>query len=248
MSAFGRFVLWDSAAGARVFEQSHRDPMESIADHFAWLMARARRPVLLFVDDLDRCSHEYVVDFLDSVQTLVRDANRRIEETSGSNCACDVVVAADGRWIRASYEHAHADFAEAVGEPGRPLGYLFLDKIFQLTVPVPSMSRQRQAAYLKALLDVEQDTDHQKGLAVRVHGIRQRVAQSTREAEAQEAFAEATSEVRTVVAGSVVSKLAEPHIEKATEHRLERFAGLLEANPRAMKLVLTPTGWRGRSR
>lgn len=242
MSAVGRFLLWDSAAGARVFEQSHRDPMESVADHFAWLINRAGRPVVFFVDDLDRCADEYVVDLLDSVQTLIRDAPGRLDAQPHGDRTCYVVVAADGRWIRTSYEHAHGEFVDAVEEPGRPLGYLFLDKIFQLTVPVPTISPQRQAAFLQALLHVEQDTAQERRLDVEVRDVAERVEESTTEAQALEAFDAAPPEVRAAVAGTVVGKLAQPQIQAATEHRLERFAGLLETNPRAMKLVLNAYG------
>lgn len=243
-SGVGRFLLWDSAAGARVFEQSHRDPMESVADHFAWLIARAGRPVVFFVDDLDRCANEYVVDLLDCVQTLIRDAPGRIDDERRGERACHVIVAADGRWIRTSYEHAHAEFADAVEEPGRPLGYLFLDKIFQLTVPVPSISPQRQAAYLQALLRVKQNGDgvEEHELEVAVDAVKQQVQASTSEAEALEAFDGASLAVRAEVVEAVVGKLAEPQIEQGTQHRLERFAGLLETNPRAMKLVLNAYG------
>lgn len=241
-SGVGRFLLWDSAAGARVFEQSHRDPMESVADHFAWLIARAGRPVVFFVDDLDRCAHEYVVDLLDSVQTLIRDAPGRIDDERRGERACYVIVAADGRWIRTSYEHAHQEFAQAVEEPGRPLGYLFLDKIFQLTVPVPSISPQRQAAYLQALLRVKHDGEQEHRLELAVDAVRQQVQASTSEAEALEAFDGASLAVRAEVVEAVVGKLAEPQIEQGTQHRLERFAGLLETNPRAMKLVLNAYG------
>ena len=142
-SAVSRFLLWDSAAGAKMFEQSHRDPMDSIADHFGWLVARAGKPVVFFVDDLDRCSNDYVVAMLDAVQTLVRDAPARLRPRAPTRApgaappvipgppppVCHVIVAADGRWIRTSYEQAHSQFAEAVAEPGRSLGYLFLAKI-----------------------------------------------------------------------------------------------------------------------
>jgi hypothetical protein len=39
-----------------------------------------------------------------------------------------------------------------VAEPGRPLGYLFLDKLFQLSIPVPMLNAQRQQAYMRELL------------------------------------------------------------------------------------------------
>jgi KAP family P-loop domain len=73
----GRFLLWDSARGARLFEQSNTNPMQEVADHFAWLLRRVGRPVALLIDDLDRCPERYVVELLDAVQTLLRDALKR---------------------------------------------------------------------------------------------------------------------------------------------------------------------------
>jgi len=252
-SAAGRFLLWDSAAGAKVFEQSQRDPMDSIAEHFGWLIARAGKPVVFFVDDLDRCSNEYVVAMLDAVQTLVRDARtrRRRPDRSRSGgvapAACHVVVAADGRWIRTSYEQEHAAFADAVAEPGRALGYLFLAKIFQLTVEVPSISPHRQDAFLRRLLRSSgnragSDEGGAQEVATKVAAVAQQVAGSTSEAETLAAYDQAEAPVRAAVAEKVVAKLAEAQIERSTEHALERFAPLLEPNPRAMKLFVNAYG------
>jgi hypothetical protein len=148
----GRFLLWDSARGARLFEQSNTNPMQGVADHFAWVLRRVRRPVVFLIDDLDRCAEGYVVELLDAGQTLLRDAPKHVlrEDTRGFQTY--FVVAGDGAWIRTSYEVAYQTFAASVAEPGRSLGYLFLDKLFQLTVPVPALSAQAQDAYLKALL------------------------------------------------------------------------------------------------
>jgi hypothetical protein len=238
--AVGGFLLWDSAAGARVFEQSHRDPMESVARHFAWLIARAGRPVVFFVDDLDRCENEYVVAVLDSIQTLVRDAPHDGDVSRPAGCY--VIVAADGRWIRKAYECAHDTFADAVAEPGRPLGYMFLNKIFQLTVPVPAMSPQRQELYLQALLRVHQNGARGADLAEQVDVLTERVKASTNEEQTLKVLSDAPTEVRAEVAEKVVEKLAEKQIQDVTAHQLERFAALLEPNPRAMKLVLNAYG------
>ena len=149
----GKLLFWDSATGAKLFEQSDENPTESLAEHFAWLLVRARRPVMFVIDDLDRCGHDYVVDLLDAVQTLIRDVPRRQHRaTAGALVAPYFVVAADGAWIRRSYEVRHEQFKDAVAVPGRPLGYLFLDKIFQLTIKIPSIGWAAQRAYLEQLL------------------------------------------------------------------------------------------------
>ncbi len=221
------FLMWDSAMGARRYEQWHRDPMEGLAEHFAWLIACAPQPVIFFVDDLDRCDECYVVDLLDSIQTLVRHNAGR---DSCKRAPC-FVVAADGRWIRQSYEHTHAGFEEAVGEPGRPLGYLFLDKIFQLSVDVPAIGAEQQTDYLRRLLG----RDELASASGSDTGALDLVEQSVSQRDIIDAVNGASPIERTHAAAAAVEKLCEPAVERATEHELEKFASLLARNPRSMK-------------
>lgn len=232
----GRFLLWDSARGARLFEQSNTNPMQDVADHFGWLVVKVGRPVVFFIDDLDRCPESYVVELLDAVQTLVRDAPRWRPKRAKAAVATYFVVAADGAWIRKSYEIAYGTFEQYVAEPGRPLGYLFLDKLFQLRVPVPSIDAPRQDEYLRALLGVH--TPKQTGIddpGLEERAIRERLGRSATEAQILEALREASPEVRDRVAGAAVERLSTPEVEAATEHSLQRFGMLLQPNPRSMK-------------
>ncbi|WP_324924258.1 P-loop NTPase fold protein [Actinophytocola sp.] len=221
----GRFLLWDSARGARLFEQNNTNPMLEVTRHFGWLLRRSSKPVVFLVDDLDRCPDSYVVELLDSVQTLVRDAGTP---------SAHVVVAADGAWIRTSYELHYATFAAAVAEPGRPLGYLFLDKFFQLRVPVPTIDATRQRQYLRELLRgpaaVARTT-----LAQEESRVRRQLDRSVTEAQVVETLRGTSDEVRDRVAGAALDKLTTPEAVAASEHSLQRFAVLLPPNPRTMK-------------
>jgi WD40 repeat protein len=218
------FLMWDSAMGAKRYEQWHRDPMEGLAEHFAWLVTHSPWPILFFVDDLDRCDEGHVVDLLDSIQTLVRDS------ASGSSGAPCFAVAADGRWIRRSYERTHEGFDEAIGEPGRPLGYLFLDKLFQLTVEVPTIGRAQQEGYLRHLLGVERVDEPSDGMTVQ-----NRIAGSRDEQGIVDALNSASPRDRVDATAAAIKRLSEPSVERATEHDLQKFAGVLERNPRSMK-------------
>src|SRR6476469_7919587 len=221
----GRFLLWDSARGARLFEQNNTNPMLEVTRHFGWLLRRSSKPVVFLVDDLDRCPDSYVVELLDSVQTLVRYAGTP---------SAHVVVAADGAWIRTSYELHYATFAAAVAEPGRPLGYLFLDKFFQLRVPVPTIDATRQRQYLRELLRgpaaVARTT-----LAQEESRVRRQLDRSVTEAQVVETLRGTSDEVRDRVAGAALDKLTTPEAVAASEHSLQRFAVLLPPNPRTMK-------------
>ena len=65
-----------------------------------------------------------------------------------------VLAVGDRRWLRAAYEEAYATFSPYVSEPGRPLGHLFLDKLFQVRIELPQLSQQRVDRYLASLLSV----------------------------------------------------------------------------------------------
>jgi hypothetical protein len=221
------FLMWDSAMGAKRYEQWHKDPMEGLAEHFAWLVARTLRPIVFFIDDLDRADERYVVDLLDSIQTLVRNP---AGERPGTRAPC-FVVAADGRWIRRSYEDTYAGFTDTVGEPGRPLGYLFLDKIFQLTVDVPAIGSEQQLPYLRRLLGGEDGIGKRDGYMPAL----ERVAQSNSQREILAAVNHATPQERAGATAAALEKLSDPDVELTTEHELQKFAPLIERNPRSMK-------------
>ena len=227
-----RMMLWDSARGARVYEQAESDPMEHVAEHFGWLTRRAGRPILFFVDDLDRCPGEYVVELLEAVQTLVRDAAPDAHGTY-------FVVAADGSWVRASYEQRYSDFAGSVGEPGRPLGYLFLDKLFQLTVRVPVVSELDQSHYLAGLLAVRRDAPD---VRAEVALAERKLEGGRTDAEVVAVLEEASPAAREVLRAQAIDRLSDEGVQAATEHALEQFAPLLEPNPRAMKRFVNAFG------
>jgi len=220
-----RFLLWDSARGARLFEQSNTNPMLEVTRHFGWLLRKSAKPVVFLVDDLDRCPDRYVVELLDSVQTLVRD--------SGPPSA-HFVVFADGAWIRTSYELHYATFADVIAQPGQPLGYLFLDKFFQLRIPVPAIDATRQRQYLRELLRGPV-APQPPAVAREESRVRRQLAESVTEAQVVETLRGTTEEVRDRVAGAALDKLSTAEAVAATEHSLQRFAMLLPPNPRTMK-------------
>ncbi|SER42158.1 P-loop NTPase fold protein [Actinokineospora terrae] len=217
-----RFLLWDSARGARLFEQSNTNPMLEVNRHFSWLAKRAKRPVVFLVDDLDRCKESTVVELLDTVQTLVRDTGPHF------------IVAADGAWIRAGYEQAYEKFSTAVAEPGRPLGYLFLDKFFQLRVQVPAIDSPRRQDYLRQLLRTV-DIPRPREIAAEEGRVLAQLGRSVTEAQVVDALSTASPVVRGRVAGEALRRMSTPAAVVATEHSLQRYGGMLPPNPRAMK-------------
>jgi hypothetical protein len=234
-----RFLLWDSARGAQVFEQTNTNPMQDVADHFGWLARRVGKPVVFFIDNADRCSQTYVVELLEAVQTLIRDSAHGSKDGDDSGSPSQTsevafVIAADGAWLRRSFELIYGDFSNAIAEPGRGLGYLFMDKLFQLRAPVPSLDDTAQELYLRELLKID-PTEVKSNLRSEEQTVLERVATSESAEEAAQAVRQASPTVRIRVAPSVIARLTEPEGATATEHRLRKFGPLLAPNPRSMK-------------
>jgi hypothetical protein len=219
-------VLPTSHRAVQAFIQSSRDPMKAVAAHFASLAKRAY-PLAVFIDDLDRCREEYVVQLLEGIQTLFRDAQ------------VAYVVASDRRWIEASYEVVYERLAKSVGEPGRPLGYLFLHKAFQVSAGVPPMNDSVATGYWTGLLE---RSDHpttassEQALA----DARERFAVSRSPEDVEQALAGFTGDPAEygVLAQAGLERLAAPEMRLKTEHALLSLEPLLERNPRAMKRLV----------
>jgi KAP family P-loop domain len=227
VSAFAtRSLLSGSASAAQQFMRSAIDPMQRIANHFQDLLGWIGRPVIVFIDDLDRCRSDYVVSLLEGIQTLFKD--RRIV----------YVLSADRRWIYACYENVYDKFACAVREPGRDLGCLFLEKAVQLSVSLPRLSESLQAAFWDYLVK-GQKGDAQRQMKEAAEQARSDLAGAfTPEQIAAKLKSSANPIQEHARREEAVRRLATEQAEASTEYFLKDFARLLEPNPRAMKRLL----------
>ena len=233
-----RSLLSGSARAAQSFMETAGDPMERVCVHFRELVGWVGRPVVVFLDDLDRCQPKYVVELLEGVQTLFSD--QRVV----------YVVAADRRWLNTCFETTYQAFADAVKEPGRRLGSLFLEKAFELSISVPRLSDEMRQVYWDYLVgggtqgDIER-TIRQKTAeaeseftgAVTEAQVLRRLQQGAGGGDAQ--GAENRDALRAqLMRSAAVRKLASRKAVASTEYFLKPFAPLLEPNPRAMKRLV----------
>ena len=264
--AAARYLLPGSKRSAESLIENSENPVRQVGRLFARSLRRASKPVVFLIDDLDRCDADYVVEFLEVVQTLVRGAPAFLEEDStlakrrwgvalmrwlGHGSPSRTAgpygfIAADGRWIRASYEQHFGAFG-GTSTPGRPLGYLFLEKVFQLHVLLPVVTDTARKSYFGALLttrrsDPADDADQRQVVAA-----------------ADKAISRARNEEELLSAGRMVQQIDDPRkrvellgktavrfseraIEDAPSHELAEFVTLLDPNPRSMKLFVNTYG------
>lgn len=117
-------------------------PMEELLRRYDFLIRSARSPVAVLIDNLDRCHAEYIVEMLEGIQTLLRHrphAGPRWRRTAPDRPLVVFVVAADRGWLCDSYVRVYDEFASGAREPGRPFGLVFLDKIFEFMLRLPTI-------------------------------------------------------------------------------------------------------------
>jgi hypothetical protein len=139
-NALRRHLLAQSPRGATALLRN-TDPMADLLRRYAFLVRSARSPIIVLIDNLDRCRAEYVVEMLEGIQTILRHPQAR-KPMSRQSQPCPLiafVVAADRRWLCDSYLHAYKDFEHSAHEPGRPFGLMFVDKVFDITLRIPTV-------------------------------------------------------------------------------------------------------------
>jgi hypothetical protein len=239
--AYSRIMIFGSQKAVQAYADLTTDPYRRIIELFNRLVSRIDSPLVVFVDDLDRCDSSYVVELLEGIQTLFRHA------------PVTYVVAADRKWICSSFEKKYGDFSATIGEPCRPLGYLFLDKLFQISAEMPRLTREVQAAYLAALL--REEGSGEAAIAPEIMAeAEERVSGITDEAELQRLIAaeeakpvpanekEESHNLQRALRRAAALQITSAAASEETEHRLQKLAHLLEPNPRSMKRLVNAVG------
>jgi hypothetical protein len=223
---YARLMIFGSQKAVQAYADLTTDPYRRIVGLFNRLVDEISAPLVVFIDDLDRCDSDYVVELLEGIQTLFRHA------------PVTYVVAADRKWICSSFEKKYDSFAGAIGEPCRPLGYLFLDKLFQISAGMPRLTPEIKKLYLEALL-ADGDPAPTAPDPALIERARERMEGKTDEAEIGKEIAKSQSvqEERANRAAGALQITTAVSTGK-TENRLKKLSDLIEPNPRAMKQLV----------
>ncbi|WP_080970986.1 KAP family P-loop NTPase fold protein [Burkholderia cepacia] len=98
-------------------------------------------PIVIFIDDLDRCSPTKIASVVEGVSMLLASDTYR----------CMFVIGMDPQMVAAALEKAHEEIRERLPsyERGVPLGWRFMDKFVQLPFTIPPQANLNE--YLKSL-------------------------------------------------------------------------------------------------
>lgn len=216
--------------------------------YVGYLSSRPKRPVLLVIDDLDRCTDAKTVAYLETVHTLMRHQDPpRLLRGWRRPAPLFVLVLADGRWIRQSFAKAYDTFETLSADETRGLGADFVQKLFDHTVLVPELSAEQSREYLRVL--TSSDAPHDPSTADQESRLRE-VQESAQVAEvlvrstspSELDQLERESEVTPVEAEALrvaVSRRrsSEDYVRELTSHLMTRYADQMPRNPRLIKRV-----------
>ncbi|MFG2794062.1 P-loop NTPase fold protein [Streptomyces sp. NPDC048419] len=201
------------------------------------LVATKDRPVVVFVDDLDRCSPGAVAQVIEAINLFL----------AGQFPNCIFVVAMEPEMVAAHIEVAYGPLVEALtgedywGEAGK-LGWRFLDKIIQLPVSLPSLRSDQASQFLGTALvgstwasraEASQEVDD--GTARRIeNAIRQR------HPSLQDISEAAASAQRQAGGDDPAATGFSPETQQAMRRELRRR--LRPDNPEVQRIVATVAG------
>lgn len=111
------------------------------------LVATPKQPLVIFIDDLDRCSPGSVVQVIEAVNLFL----------AGPYTNTIFVIAMEPEMVAAHVEAVYGDLATRLAAnrsvPGQDfdLGWRFMEKIVQLPLAVPAMEKERTTVLLESL-------------------------------------------------------------------------------------------------
>ncbi|WP_120499059.1 P-loop NTPase fold protein [Roseovarius sp. EL26] len=228
----GEMTFFNARAAKRYVELT-RDPLGPLTQRYEAMVGEIGRPVAVFIDDLDRCDAKFVVELLQDIQTLFRRARVLY------------VVAADRDWICSSYEQIYKSFSEPIAEPGRTLGHMFLEKMFQLSIEVPHLVQVQRDEFWNQLVLKQQPTSSDERDA-----IDRKITEQLELANTEQEIIEVVDQFRSdpshaAIAGArAFQRMQSKDLTREREHFLGQYSHLLEPNPRAMKRLLNAYGFR----
>ncbi|MFN5168935.1 MAG: P-loop NTPase fold protein [Cyclobacteriaceae bacterium] len=214
-------LLPASENAARQFKENVRDPMQKMKVHYARLIKKTKRPVCVFIDDIDRCDPKFVVSFLEGIQTLFKSEKVLY------------VIAGDARWIRACFEIQYKDLKEPISRPGHSLGNSFLEKTLQQTVTLPPLPRDTLRVYWKSRL-----TGERKGIDKSKYADAIQSLTSMNNEQILDVISKTEGEKKVVLREAAAKAAYSERVLKEIDHDLVRFEDLIPPNPRAIKRLV----------
>lgn len=253
VSGMTQTLFLGTPEAAKNYSLGAGDPLDRFRHHFAKIIERFRRPILVIVDDLDRCDPDYVVELIRGIQTILTSPR------------VIFVLLGDKDWI----EHAFCEVHKAMKgiEVGKEheFGGRFVEKAIQFSFVLPEISGPMRRGYVRGLLQLSDEGDEsgeeETGLNIQLNSGRaaealneqQEAVLNLKDYEKREiaaakfhettAFSRLNQAQKEEVLRRFRERLAlraaaDVSAEKATSHMIEALVPLLPPNPRQIKRIV----------
>jgi hypothetical protein len=202
------------------------------------LVATSKRPVVVFIDDLDRCSWDVVTKVVEAINLFL----------SGDFPNCIFVIAIEPDVVAAHIEVAYEALTKALDggdEAGedRPLGWRFLEKMVQLPLSLPMLEPDQVNTYIESLFGRRSDEvsipeeelreiERAAHDEPRLDNVVQAVISKRKEQTGQDRTKLSREEAR-VVLRAVSDRFTDQ--DRDVQELIERQAKELSGNPREIK-------------
>jgi hypothetical protein len=243
LTALTQTLLPGTPEAAQNYALGAGDPLDRFRKHFASTIRRYRRPVLVIVDDLDRCDPEYVTELIRGMQTIL--VSQRIV----------FLLLGDRDWVEQAFSETYKTMKGIYVGPEHEFGARFVEKAIQFSFVLPDVSRLKRRSYVRKLLNLREEsfakladhaTEDQKPLKKEAEVVLAKQDYATREAAAAElrnSLQGLDSSARGEILRDLDIKLslraaADSSAESATSHMIEALAPLLPSNPRQIKRIV----------
>lgn len=249
VSFFSKGFLSGEASAEGNFSMGSDDPLRRFRNYFSKTIKRFRRPVLVIIDDLDRCNPDYIVELVRGMQTVL--LSPRVV----------FILLGDRDWIEQAFAKYYADMNHIAENEKRgdehEFGSKFVEKAIQLSMVLPDMQKQDKERFVRHILGVgsekneadaaatqalnEFDAELAVNLSRKNYAAREQANLELMEKiQSSDALPEAIkrSKIQELNKRASIKSSTDKNVEKATKHRLEAIADLLPPNPRQIKRII----------
>jgi len=196
---------------------------------FESVQALAPGPIVIFVDDLDRCSPDKVAQVVEGINLFL----------AGDFPACMFVLGMDAEMVAAALEAAHARVVERLpSDASTPIGWRFMDKFVQLPVNLPPAEAGDLERYLQVLLSAGQPPVAEAEalaradeLAGRARDLPELAAEAERLAQEQRLAQPQIARVRDLAEARLVQRKVDALVAAFTDDNPEVRQRILAAAP-----------------
>lgn len=231
---------------AKNYAAGSGDPLERFRVHFDRMIARFQRPVLVVVDDLDRCKPEFVVELVRGMQTIL--VSPRIV----------FLLLGDRDWIEKAFAEVHKSMKGIDVGPQHEFGARFVEKAIQFSFVLPDIDKDQRAEYVRRILYPEQLENDEPEIAANVAGMEKIKREQARvlAIDSFEVREEEGVKLDTLPEFTALSKpqqqavkkdfarqktrraVSDTSVREGTAHMLEALVPVLPANPRQIKRII----------